>query len=108
MIGGHWALLQGAAWAGMLVTYSKDATLTQAWAKTFDGQHPCKLCKAVRAGKAAEKKQQMVKVEVKFEFSFVAETAWLFPPRLCPPRASLAVHGESRFEAPLLPPPRAA
>lgn len=108
VIGGHWALLQGAAWAGMLLSYSRGTTITEAWSKTFDGKHPCKLCKTVRAGKAAEKKQEMVKVELNFEFSFARGTAWLFPPRPC--RQFLPVDSSSlaRLEAPMTPPPRSA
>ena len=83
LIGGHWAILQSAAWAGMIFNYSHRSTVSEAIDKTFSGKFPCKLCKIVRAGKAAEKKQEMVKLEIKFEFSFVVGTAWLFPPRPC-------------------------
>ena len=41
-------LLQGVAWARMAVAYSRDAgSLSRGLAMTFDGQHRCKLCKAV-------------------------------------------------------------
>src|SRR5258708_6190788 len=38
--GGHWAVLQTVAWAQMLRDYSKDATVTEAVAKTFSGDAP--------------------------------------------------------------------
>ena len=57
-LGLHWALLQAVAWTGMLINYSRDASLTEAVTKTFDGEHPCKLCNAIKQGRAEEKKQE--------------------------------------------------
>ena len=54
-LGAHWVLLQSVAWMGMVVHYSQNATVTEALSKTFDGQHPCKLCKFVKEGKQSEK-----------------------------------------------------
>lgn len=108
LIGGHWALLQSAAWAGMLLNYSHRSTISEAVTKTFSGKHPCQLCKIVRAGKKAEKKHEMVKLETKFDFSVVAGTAWLFPPRPCRQFTALHTSSLARLEAPLTPPPRSA
>jgi len=55
-IGAHWAVLQSVAWIGMTVSYSQTSSLREALIKTFDGLHPCKLCKAVQEGKRSEKK----------------------------------------------------
>lgn len=57
-LGLQWALLQTVAWTGMIISYSRDASLTEAISKTFDGQHPCPLCKVIKQGRAAEKKQE--------------------------------------------------
>jgi hypothetical protein len=57
-LGAHWALLQAVAWAGMLYSYSQQAGVKQAVAMTFDGEHPCCLCKAIQAGKAQEREQR--------------------------------------------------
>ena len=108
LIGGHWFALQSAAWLGMAVNFSKTESVSVALQKTFDGQHPCKLCKIVKAGKASEKQQDLQKLEGKMDFQLVAGSCGLFPPRpirhFTPvsERASVLVH------APLLPPPRAA
>ena len=40
--------MQCVAWAGMLVSYSQKGTVAEAVEKTFDGQHPCPLCLAIR------------------------------------------------------------
>ncbi len=61
-LGLHWALLQTIAWTGMIVSYSQDASLKEALAKTFDGKHPCCLCKVVQQGRTDEKKQEQQQV----------------------------------------------
>jgi len=43
----HAPLMQVVAWSGMLVSYSRDNTLTEAIGMTFDGEHPCPMCKAI-------------------------------------------------------------
>jgi hypothetical protein len=55
--GGHWMALQSVAWAGMLIRYSQQGSVSQAILRTFDGQHPCRLCKVVREGRAEEQRQ---------------------------------------------------
>ena len=57
-LGLQWALLQTVAWTGMIISYSRDASFTEAVSKTFDGQHPCPLCKVIKQSRAAEKKQE--------------------------------------------------
>ena len=57
-LGLHWALLQTVAWTGMIISYSCDASLGEAVSKTFDGQHPCKMCKVIKQARAEEKQQQ--------------------------------------------------
>jgi hypothetical protein len=44
-MGLHWGFFQSVAWVGMVIHYSHDAPLTEALMKTFDGHHPCALCK---------------------------------------------------------------
>jgi hypothetical protein len=79
-VGGHWTVLQSVAWFGMVVTYSQDAPLSVALGKTFDGNHPCKLCKVVDAGKKSEKQQVLLKVETKLDYWLTQRPQLLFPP----------------------------
>ena len=37
LLGGHWAILQTAAWVGMVVDYSKSEGVEAGITKTFDG-----------------------------------------------------------------------
>ena len=108
VIGAHWAVLQSAAWAGMFVTYSRGTTVQEAWTKTFDGKHPCKLCHFVKTGQATEKKQELLKVEIKLEFTLTADTALFLTPKPVRHFTPAAECAEARANEPLLPPPRVA
>jgi hypothetical protein len=58
-IGLHWAALQSIAWTKMFVANAtQSSSLAQAVAKTFDGSHPCDLCKGINAAQHSQKKQQ--------------------------------------------------
>jgi hypothetical protein len=67
-IGLHWAFWQAVAWTNMVASYSRDATLAEALTKTFDGKHPCALCKQIAEGKRTEKKSEQQNELKKFEF----------------------------------------
>jgi hypothetical protein len=51
-LGLHWTVLQSAAWVSMVVSFSQEGTMLDALEKTFDGEHPCPLCKVVERGTA--------------------------------------------------------
>lgn len=61
-LGVHWAFLQSVAWMGMIVSYSKDASFAEAVSKTFDGKHPCTLCKTIEQGRGEQKKQEQQQI----------------------------------------------
>jgi hypothetical protein len=106
-IGLHWALLQSVAWMTMMVSYSQNATLKEALEKTFDGQHPCPLCKEVAAGKKSEKKAELQFEAKKLTFLDWSES-FIFAhrnfPLLRPSNRTATVLNNP----PLLPPPRLA
>lgn len=108
-IGGHWAVLQSVAWVGMAISFSKDAPLADALVKTFDGQHPCHLCKVVKTGRQTERKQALIKVETKLDLmldrtpGFISASVhldWLLP--------DFSASASARTHSPPVPPPRAA
>lgn len=57
-LGLQWVVLQAVAWTGMIVSYSQNNSISQALSMTFDGEHPCPLCKVIKQGRAAEKEQE--------------------------------------------------
>ncbi len=108
-LGLHWAALQTVAWTAMVVERTQTASLGEALQTTFDGQHPCKLCKLVRAGKSSEQKSESQLKLTKLELP-IPESSGHFltapEPALVLPGASLRPLGRS--EVPPLPPPRLA
>lgn len=78
-VGGHLALLQGVAWVTMIRDYSRTGSVTAAVEKTFDGKHPCALCKKVAAQRTHEEKAPAtVKAEKKAEV-FIASASSPLP-----------------------------
>ena len=66
--GTHWALLQTVAWTTMLADNLHNGSFVEAVENTFDGKHPCCLCKQIAAGKKSEKKSEFSMSLKKFEF----------------------------------------
>jgi len=102
----QWMVLQSVAWAGMIVSYSETAQLKTALAETFDGKHPCCLCKAIAAGKKSEKQNEFTLQLKKLEFPPAPENFVLVAPssfQLLPLANTFA---ESFSQRPLTPPPR--
>jgi len=109
-IGLHWAFLQSVAWVGMVINYSQDGTVGEALAKTFDGKHPCCLCKMIQHGRANEKKpdQQQANPALKLDLGLVWKTItfkFACEREQIPSTDSAA---PSWREAPPKPPPRTA
>ena len=79
--GGHWAVLQSIAWAGMVQDYARDGGFAAAVQKTFSGQYPCAMCKKVaEAQKKEEQKPAILKVDKKAEnFLSHCPSITLFP-----------------------------
>jgi hypothetical protein len=75
--GTHWLALQSVAWTAMLAENLHSTSWQQAVERTFDGKHPCCLCRQIAAAKQSEKKSD-VQMEIKkldysytnFEFVF--------------------------------------
>jgi hypothetical protein len=83
ILGGHWAFFQTGAWIGMVVQYSQEVGLKAALGQTFDGQHPCSVCKAIQDGeKQEQKKAPLLQAELKKDYvavchRFQVHQAWI-------------------------------
>src|SRR5580700_2762032 len=66
--GGPWSIMQAVAWTTMLAGNLRTGSFSQAVTQTFDGQHPCNLCKAIAAGKKSEGKSEMTPPVMRLEF----------------------------------------
>jgi len=105
-IGLHWAFLQTVAWTGMMISYAQDAPLSEAVVKTFDGKHPCPLCKQIAKGKRAERKAEFKFEVIKLKFRY-ATVAFIFtPPSFSWDAAWPDGSADRLTHAPPVPPPR--
>lgn len=91
----------------MLADNLQSCSLHDAVVKTFDGRHPCPLCKAVAAGKKSEKKNEFTLQTQKFEFPEAKENlALIAPSQFQFLLMANHVFAESLTHKPPTPPPR--
>ncbi len=118
-VGLHWILLQCIAWLGMAVVYSdQEGSIVEGLSKTFDGQHPCPMCLAIKdakSGGAGEDPQVPGRPEVKVESKLVPclgeADDWKlaqFPPSNFGRGPARMGSATDRASEPPLEPPRAA
>lgn len=107
-VGAHWALLQSVAWLGMAVVYVKVAPLKEALSKTFDGQHPCKICKFVREGQQSSQKSEHPPADIRLDLVLDGTEVFLNWPEMAPLSRFEGAPWSVRALAPPLPPPRRA
>jgi hypothetical protein len=105
-IGGHWALLQSVAWTQMLVERTQAASFGEAVKTTFDGAHPCAMCKRINDGKQKEQQPEQALLKVKLDVICERALVAVFPPRIDAEFAQTEMSGERRAERPPLLPPR--
>jgi hypothetical protein len=104
--GTHWLAFQSVAWTAMLAENLQTSSFQRALQRTFDGRHPCCLCREIAKDKQSEKKSD-VQVEIKkFDFSHNR-----FEFVFCAPSDFYEVHAAknkitSLTRAPALPPPK--
>ncbi|HUD45195.1 MAG TPA: hypothetical protein VMR33_00110 [Candidatus Baltobacteraceae bacterium] len=102
----HWALLQSVAWTTMLAENLSCGSVSQAVSRTFDGKHPCPLCKAIAAGKKSESKKDHTLLLQRFEFPLASGNPVLTaPPQFEAPPPAI-VFPKVRIQRPPVPPPR--
>jgi hypothetical protein len=107
-LGLHWGFFQSVAWVGMVVSYSQDGSIREALGKTFDGKHPCALCKAIAKGKKSEQKSEFPVAGKKFEFSYSATVFVFSAPTHFWEASGLKESADWLNHAPPVPPPKLA
>lgn len=105
-VGAHWTILQSVAWMRMAVTFSQDASLAEALVKTFDGKHPCDLCKLVQQGKKSEQRQDSQKSQTKIDVFLVSGQESLSAPLMEPLPRLIDRLPDLSSQPPPSPPPR--
>jgi hypothetical protein len=105
-IGAHWIVLQSVAWGTMIVQCSQQVPLRQAIAQTFDGDHPCGLCKRISAAQHSEKKNGAQPLAVKPDLICATRNIVLLPRCDDFNFARLQVTLSTLAHSPPAPPPR--
>ncbi len=108
LVSAPWAAIQSAAWAGMIVKFSRDYGLQQAVSMTFDGKHPCPLCHLVKKGMAKEREdgKKTFSPEETLQLGLAPDLwIWVHPPHRLE-RFAAAEPFDSLVARPPTPPPR--
>lgn len=105
-LGWHWPALQGVAWTSMLINNAGHSSLAEAVKQTFDGDHPCGLCKRINAAQSENKQQPPAPLTAKPDLFCAACSIALIPPQTDFVFAGLVLRGSTMMEPPPLPPPR--
>jgi len=90
----------------MLADNLRHDSISQAVTRTFDGQHPCSLCKAIAAGKKSEKKSESTPHDKTLEFPLTSDTLALTWPARFELPAPVPFAAKSFSTTPPTPPPR--
>lgn len=108
-LGWHWLALQSIAWASMLIERTGESSFSVAWTTTFDGQHPCRICKAVAEGQSDETRTtSTVSVHMLEAAAPTTLAVVISAPRVEPVALRAHPDPKSRADRPILPPPRQA
>ena len=107
MTGGHWMILQSVAWAKMLVDYSRHSSLKTAVEQTFDGRHPCGMCKMIQRAKQPTKKNELQQPAAQDDILFAeAHSSGFFDPPCSRTPGTTGFVRPSCCDPPLVPPPK--
>lgn len=106
-LGIPWAALQTIAWAGMFLRFAQEDPVTTAWVKTFDGQHPCTLCLALRQARSESAERTEPPLKPVLDLVIHAAPFHLgFPSPIPAPRLPPGTFGPTRGDPPPRPRPR--
>jgi hypothetical protein len=105
-IGAHWVVLQSVAWGTMIARYAQQTSLTQAVAQTFDGDHPCNLCKRISSARHSEKKSDAQSVTIKPDLICATRRIILLPRSADFLFARVEMTASRLAHSPPTPPPR--
>lgn len=107
---GPLGLLQAVAWTGMALDYGSRYGVAAGLERTFDGKHPCPLCKEIAKARQSDKESKSAVTITPVNFSCVVACGTK-EPFAFPPRQEITYFVGPNFfavrtERPPLPPPR--
>ena len=111
-VGLHWSAVQMVGWVGMAVEFSRTRPVADALEMTFDGKHPCDLCKLVQNHGPVSEDDPQSPPESKSELKLLVASIWEQPLFSVKPPAEIAAFPDEprraslARERPPVPPPR--
>ena len=90
----------------MLVENVRHVPLSEAVAMTFDGSHPCHLCRKIAAGKKSENKSELLPTVAKLDLISPSKPRTWEPPFVPYDYGTLILQVAQRTQSPPTPPPR--
>ncbi|HTS19933.1 MAG TPA: hypothetical protein VMP11_20325 [Verrucomicrobiae bacterium] len=105
--GAHWCALQSLAWTRMLAENLRTVPFAEAVVRTFDGRHPCSLCKVIANASKSPKKTDFLQPLPKLEFPLATQAMLLVTPRRSHFVPASDEFVDSLSQQPPTPPPRA-
>lgn len=90
----------------MVIDYAQRTSLSKAIAQTFDGKHPCDLCKRVIAGQHSEKKNDTATAKAKPDLICALRSIALVPPWRNAEFPGVILSAATDVCSPPTPPPR--
>lgn len=105
-VGLQWFAVQSVAWTVMMVRSARHVSFCQAVKSTFDGAHPCDLCKQLSKARDAEKKQDSQCGTAKMDLICVVREIGVLPPFALLDYPGLVNSLAEASQQPPSPPPR--
>ena len=106
-LGFQWFSLQAVAWGSMLVQKTVQSDWKDAVQTTFDGQHPCELCRVVQSSQAEDDAPSVPLRVPQLEWISDGESTPWVEVRVRPmPAYATPSGGFQRSTRPPVPPPR--
>lgn len=105
--GVQWTALQGVAWAGMIATRVSESSWADAVKSTFSGEKPCRVCRVVEKGSAAEQGPTPLRASPALDLISSAVDGLSVVLEMRASFAPSSLFGASASFPPLLPPPLA-
>ena len=109
-IGAHWAVLRSVAWTQMLVERTQQGSFSKAVKTTFDGAHPCEMCKRIEHQQKEEQRHESGQTiqKVKLDVALATNAITIAPPSFPQDYPALSRRASARTEQPPSPPPKTA
>ncbi len=113
-VGLHWSALQVVGWVVMAAEFSRTRPVADALEMTFDGKHPCNLCKLVQNHGPISDREPQSSPESKSELKLFVASIWENPLVVLKSSAEIAAFPDEprraslARERPPVPPPRNA